>query len=46
MARNLLSVRQVGGTCLTERRSLGENLVNDRQIPCSGHVRLHTEARM
>ena len=32
--------------CPAEKRSLGENLVTDRQMPCSAHVRLCTEAGM
>ena len=32
--------------CLAEKRSLGENLVTDRRMPCSAQVRLCTEAGM
>ena len=32
-------------TCPAEKRSLGENLVNDRWIQCSAQVRLRTERK-
>ena len=32
--------------CPADKRSLCENLVNDRRIPCSAQVRLRTEAGM
>ena len=31
-------------TCPTEKRSLGENLVTDKRMTCSAHVRLRTKA--
>ena len=42
---NRVAVARNPPTCPAEKRSLGENLVNDRWIECSAQVRLCTERK-